>query len=357
MRPRVFLLTHYQVCRPGIFSFLVSRCSSPSQSQTAEIAATRLYKGFRNARFNKLSARAAEEAVRMAVGYEFLSEAGSWTPKGQVIGTFASRPEDAKATDFLALRQHEVLAHLKYYLQVQGHLFLQVGQFILQNGSVSEDTLKKEPLLEKWLKSAYEWSLSGTPELRDRVKLREKIKELASGRERYKPEVRWHKLAPIVWPLVDFGILETSVDQAGKRFRHFTPASAGDHGPLASLLRRLSSPEAIDEEDNKGTLLQAISYAYGIDLSESADTSVSSLLVETYLKVRMPTTRMGALAAIYDICAVRGIVDLKAWIPPAKLHAELQALQTESPGEVRFHYDRAGHKSSVIISDSLIKHF
>jgi hypothetical protein len=291
----------------------------------------------------------------MAVGYEFLSEAGSWTSKGHVIGTFASRPEDAKATDFLVLRQHEVFAHFKYYLQVQGHLFLQVGQLILENGSVSEDTLKREPLLEKWLKSAYEWSLSGTPGLRDRVKLREKIRELASGRERYKPEVRWHKLAPIVWPLVDFGILETSLDPAGKRWRYFAPTSSGDRKPLASLLQRLSSFEAIEKEDNKGTLLQAISYAYGIDLSESVDTSVSSLLAETYLKVRMPTTRMGALAAICDICTVRGILDLKAWIPPDRVQDELQTWQTQFPGEVRFHYDRAGHKSAVIISDDLIR--
>src|ERR1700686_4261073 len=134
MKPRLFLLTHYQVCRPGIFSFLISRCSSPSQSQTAERAATRLYKGFQSAKFKKLSARAAEEAIRMAVGYEFLTESGAWSPKAHGIDAFASRPQDAKATDFLTLRQHEILAHLKYYLQAQGHLFLPVSRLILKEG-------------------------------------------------------------------------------------------------------------------------------------------------------------------------------------------------------------------------------
>jgi len=187
MKPRIFLLTHYQACRPGIFSFLVSRCSSPSQSQSAEAAASRLYNGFKSTSF-KLSARAAEEAVRMAVGYEFLTEAGFWTAKGRVIAAFAMRPEDAKPPDFLTLRQSEILAHLKYYVQAQGHLFLQLGLFILERGNVTEDTLKKEPLLEKWLRNAYEWSLAKTPDLRGRVGLRERIKALSTGRERYTPD-------------------------------------------------------------------------------------------------------------------------------------------------------------------------
>jgi hypothetical protein len=292
----------------------------------------------------------------MAVGYDFLTDAGSWRPKAHVIAAFAARPSDARPGDFLELGLQEIFAHLKYYLEAQGHLALQVSQFILNETTVSEDRLKKEPLLERWLEKAYQWCLSETPDLSGRVKLREKINSLSSGAGRYSAEVRWHKLAPIVWPLVDFGLVETRTEVSGRKSRCFLPTVNGTRKPLAALFERLSSFDAIEREDTNGTLVQAISFAYGIELSPPEDWQLSMLVIEAYRNVRMPATDMGSLPAIFDLCSVRGAVDWKVWVPAGQVLARLRQLQQKFPGGVRFHYDRAGHESAVVMTETVQKH-
>jgi hypothetical protein len=290
----------------------------------------------------------------MAVGYGYLTAAGFWAPPGHVVSAFAFRPEDARAPDYLDLRQGEIFAHLKYYLQAQGDVALQCIDFIVRENKVSEDTLKKEPLLEKWLAAAYRRSLETTSDIGERVRLRERIKALATGLGKYKPDVRWHKPAPIVWPLVDFGLVETSMEGNGRRLRCFSPKVCGPVIPLSALLSGLPLFDGLQEEDKKGTLLRVLSTVYGFDLSAGTTVDFSVVFPGAYRKVRMLPTGTASLAALYDICSIRGILDRRVWISPAQVLSALEDLQICFPGDVRFQYGRAGRKSSVIVTDKVL---
>ena len=287
----------------------------------------------------------------MAIGYGFLTKGGFWTPKGHVIAAFAARASEAAATQFLELRQGEILCHLKYYLQAQGHLALRLGQLILEKAEVSEELLKREPLVEDWLVEAYRWALSKTGDLRERVELREKIKELSKG---YDPDVRWHKLSPIIWPLVDFGMVGTSLERKQHGVRLFSAKYLGARRPLEALLSQISSFEALEREEKEGTLLRTIARAYNLSLSAPSLAHLRTLLGEAYLRVRMLPTGMASLAAMSDICTIRGILEFGTWIPAARVLSELESLQGKFPGGVRFQYDRTGHRSSVIVADEAL---
>lgn len=349
-RPRLLLLTHQQVSRPGIFSVLISRCTSPDKSQTADRIATRLHKEWKASKsIHALCKRAAEEAVLMAEGYEFLTQAGFWDWKGRVIAELSRRPHDAQPHEFLHLGDAERLIHLKYYLEAQGALAIPFAHLLLEKGSISEAELKRESLFEQWLVEAYRWALSNTSDLRERVAIRQRIREIELRKfNRYDPDVRWHKLRPIAQPLVDFGFaVVTGREPVFGLFRDARGC------PLAILLQEISSIDKLEHLITTENLLVCVAKALGlVPNATKAEDKMWKILAEAYRSVRQLPTGIASITAIADICGVRALTDYNRWLPPCQVLQLLEQLQKR--GGARFYFDRSGKKANVTLAESAL---
>jgi hypothetical protein len=147
MEIRLQLKTHYQIAKPGIFSVLLSKCTSPSQSNYQEVISERLANiGFKKIALNKESAKFA---VAMAQSFGFITSNMFWGWRGHAINILLEDTQREKIDDFLDLTAAEKILFLKYYLEADGATILEICKKLSSKGKISRNELLSTDFIDQ----------------------------------------------------------------------------------------------------------------------------------------------------------------------------------------------------------------
>lgn len=358
MKPRVILKTHSAVRRPGIFSVLVSKCTSPTRTSHQETIVKRLADKFRDvdpenlagARFGKRGA--AFHAVWMARPNQLglLTPNLFWSWKGQVIHHVGCRESTNNVEAMLDLGPEELLILLKYYLEGDGAIILAIARRLLEKGVLFEHDLTHTHLIDELLSRIWQEYLYLTSNIRDRTQLRNQMQ-----RTSYDPTTRGHKIFPHLMPLIDFRLIIEDFEPSGRSFR---ATELDGKKPLQSLVEDIANPADLEEVIQSGNLPNVIAKAY---YSEEIKTLKSESLRDyetTVLRIYKKFSESGL-----TICPLNSISDAafaivlqrdKVVLTRQSIDEILRKVQERNPREVAFHVNKQGFPEYVVISDALI---
>ena len=358
MRPRVILKTHSGVRRPGVFSILVARCTSPTQSAYQEDVVKKLaaeLKGvpgeyLKGASFGERGA--AFHAVWMARPEQLgiLASNMFWSSKGHAIRALARCDKSLDVRQCLDLDSAARLIYLKYYMEGDGAILLSLARELVSRGRLSDYELTQTDLVDRLLMAIWEEYLDLTSDVTERVRMRMQMERFA-----YPPSTRRHKTYPHLFPLEDFGLIEhKQVDDENV----FFPAVREGRILMKDLLGPLANVKELEKSIAEGTLAQHLAnvmfpghlrYSY-----EKDNNALKKTAIEAYRTV----VSSGA-----PICAIDTVIDISyAWMltyhnvlaTRQELRDLLIELESQNRPDIGFQVDRFGLAAYVIIADSLV---
>ena len=358
MKPRIILKTHSGVRRPGIFSVLVTRCTSATKVAYQEDVVKKLaeeLKGvpreyLKGASFGERGA--AFHAVWMSKPQQLgiLTSNLFWSAKGHVIRVLTKCDKNIDVRDCLDLSPAEQLIYLKDYLEGDGAILIGLARELLGRGQLTDDELIQTDLLERLLHAIWEEYLDLSANVTERVELRLKLE-----RQNYPPSTRRHKIYPHLIPLEDFGLVErTTVNNTDV----FVPAIQHGKAPLNHLVEQLGNVSKLEESIAKGELPQILAKVmfpgHRQFFKEDDKGILTRCVLETYHIVEASGVPICPLDAITD--ASYAIMLERNNILVTKQHIQelLTELEVGHPQDVRFHVDRFGLPAYVVISNDLV---
>ena len=358
MRPRVILKTHSGVRRPGIFSVLVAKCTSPTRPGNQADITKRLAAEFQHVPNEdlggaKLGERgAAFHVVWMAKPQQlgFLASNLFWSWKGHVIRALSSADELGDPRDFLQLNPAERLIFLKYYLEGDGAFLVSLAQELVSRGQLTEHHLVQTDFVEQRLLEIWSQYLEATTKISERVGLRRKLQ-----REKYDTTTRRHKTYPHLVPLVDIGLVVRD-EVEGQDV--FSPVTLNGQTPLQKLVEGFPTiwdlESSIEQGEHCITIADAIYSGYRRPSGPEDFAAVTRTIAESYRILSINGVVLHPTDAIADLCYARMLSEDGLLVAKRNIDDNLSALQVEYPNEVRFHVDRLGRPAYVIIADELI---
>ena len=347
---RLQLKTHYQISKPGIFSVILRRCTSPSQSTYPEVVSERLAKiHFNTIALNKESAKFA---VVMAQSFGFITRNMFWDWRGHAINILLDETTKEEPDDFLRLTSAEKVIYLKYYMEADGATILEICKKLNSKGKISRNELLSTEFIDQIFIYIWETYRQLTDDLRQKVQLRENIQKLRLKSYTYKTRI--HKALAHIEPLVDLDLI------ARKEVKHeiiFTPKTIESYSPMDRLTQELDSIETLEKRFSEHQHFKIISNIYNLNSIDYDPDLHSELLrkemLRTYLKARTEPSKMASIAIISDIISTKMLSEKGILIERLDIEKELDRLKSKNPRDIHFHVDMNGKKSFIVFSDEL----
>ena len=358
MKPRVILKTHSGVRRPGAFSVLVAKCTSPTHPGNQAEIAKKLAAEFQHVPSEdlggaKLGERgAAFHFVWMAKPGQlgFLASNLFWSWKGHVIHTLSSSHEFGNPRDYLRLSPAEQLIFLKYYLEGDGAILVSLAQELISRGQLTERDLVQTDLVEQMFHGIWSQYLESTTNISERVGLRLKL-----GRQRYDTTTRRHKTYPHLVPLEDMGLLVRDKTEGQDVF---SPVFMNGQAPLQTLLERFPTIWELESSIEHGELCAVIADAMHSEYCRFSlredSVAVMRMVAESYHNLSTNGMVLHTKDAIADLCYAKMLSEDGILVTRSDIDDTLAALQTEYPTEVRFHVDRLGRPAYIVMANELV---
>ena len=352
MHVRLQLKTHYQIGKPGIFSVLLAKCTSPNQSNYPEVISDRLAKiDFETIAVNKESAKFA---VVMAQSFGFLTKNMFWDDKGRAIAILLDETHRGAPSDYLRLTLPEKILYLKYYMEADGATILMICKGLKEKGRMTRQELLTSDFIDHIFVDIWVTYRQLTTDLPQKVQLKESIRKLNS--EHYKKKTRMHKTLAHISPLVDLELVER---QEGKNEISFTPKTYNSFSPIDVLIEELKTVENMEIYFSKSRYFSLISKLYNLgavvyDPKNHAEI-LRKMIFSTYQKARTEPSKMASIAVMSDVIGAKLLTDKAVIIERPQLEGELDSLKAELKRGVYFHVDMQGRKAFVVFDDKLYK--
>lgn len=353
MEPRLIIKTHSEVSRPGLFSLLISKCSYPDKSSYPEIVSKRLYELFKEGQhFNKL---AAKFAVIMAQRFEFLRDNMTWDWRGHVINgvlQYLNKAENNDVDSFLELTKLEKIIYLKYYLEADGAVMLQLAKRIKENGELSKEKLSKT--FHLLFREIYEGYIELSNNFQKRIELKERLKKIPPEERGYVQKEVKHKIKPHIYALIDLGILSNpeikNEDEIYKSVVH------NELSVIELLLQELSDFQTMERRFDNYEYFQIISKILNLEstnfIVESHSDTIRKAIIDGYFLLKENITQMAYIDALVDWCCAKMLSEDNILISNQSICNFIEQIWRERPQSVRYHVDYRGRKSYVILSES-----
>lgn len=344
MRPRIILRTHYQADEPRAIIATVTQCSSPTESRHEEAVAGALVKWAKE-NGHTLSTPGAVYAVGNAQSLGLLNNSHRWTARGLAFGYINSVLPPGKGITGLVLSTPEERLYLKYYLERGGALLIKFGQWLLGRGRTTDEELRTESTIEKLLVEILDEYLTIATDIRDRTAIRRERDRLS--RSDYASSTKRHKRYPLVRTMERLKLVVTEQEDG-----HRTSVSPDPTGRLASILTLIPDVTALERLCRDNALDHAIDEAeYRSSKTEpQLGSPVAPLLAGAYRFAIRRGLQACPLTYLEDLLFAYVRRDAHASGKCATVEAIFESLHRRCPNEVRFHVDRRGRRSFVLVS-------
>lgn len=354
MEPRLIIKTHSEVSRPGIFSLLINKCSYVDKSSYPENVSKRLYELYEknDQSFNKL---AAKFAVIMARRFEFLRENMTWDWRGHVINgilQYLNKTETKDINSFLELVKLEKIIYLKYYLEADGAVILQLAKQIKEYGEISKNDLSKT--IHLLFREIYEEYIGLSNNFQKRIGLKERLKKIPKEKG-YDQDTVHHKIKPHIYPLIDLGILSNPEIKNGDEI--YRPVVYNKLSAIELLLQELNDFQEMEKRFNNYEYFQIIGKILNLKAADFTIESHSDIIRRTlkrgYLLLKENVTQMAYIDALVDWCCAKMLAEDNIVIGKQSVCDFIEQTWREKPQSIRYHVDYRGRKSYVIFSEVL----
>jgi len=349
MQVRLLLKTHYQIGKPGIFSVLISQCTSPSQSTYPEVVAKKLAEISLGTAINKESAKFA---IVMAQSLGFLTKNMFWDDKGRAIAILLDETPRSAPSDYLNLTFTEKILYLKYYLEANGAAILEISKGLKEKGRMSRQELLSTNFIDHIFINIWESYRHLTTDLRQKVQLNENIRNLKS--KPYTKKTRLHKTLAHIEPLVDLNLVDR-LEENNEIL--FCPKNYGSFVPIDVLIAELGTVENMETYFSKSCYFKLISKIYNIEAilfnHKNHSEIIDDMIFSTYRKSLTEPTRMASIAVMSDVIGAKLLAEKSIIIERPQLEARLDGLKAGLKRGVYFHVDMQGRKAYVVFDDKL----
>ena len=351
--PRLIIKTHSEVSKPGIFSIVISKCSYADKSSHPEIVSKRLYELYEEngQPFNKL---AAKFVVIMAQRFGFLRENMIWDWRGHVINgalQYLNKAENENIDLFLELTKLEKIIYLKYYLETDGAVILQLAKRIKEYNEISRGDLSKS--IHLLFREIYEGYIAISSNFQKRIELKERLKKIPKQKG-YDQKTVQHKVRAHIYPLIDLGILSNPEIKNGDEIY-----KAAGHNKLSTielLLQELNDFQMMEKRFDNYEYFQIMSKVLNLKSINFSVELHSNILRKTIIKgyflLKENVTQMAYIDALVDWCCAKMLSEDNILIGKQSVCDFIEQTRRERPQSVRYHVDYRGRKSYVILSES-----
>jgi hypothetical protein len=356
METRIIIKTHTECLRPALYSILILRCTSPTQSAyprkvEADLSHILSQQGISGQGEERKAA--AKFAVYIAHRHlKLLGAKMAWDWRGQALAAILEKTGKTRDTDpqkLNELRPEEQFIFLKYFLEADGAVICGLSAVLAQCGRVTNQMMYDR--IEEIFSRIYDAYLSLASDFRERMQVKAQLREIEKqikGESRKRSTLP-HKVLPHMQALVDLGVLHEAIDR-----RTYEPVQYAGHSsvaPLGELFDHLDEFEKVFSEGNPYRLIAA---TYGLstrDASIEADWDVlTSTISKGYALLEDPTTATAHMSALADWTCVSLLAEHRLLISPRGVNEALKELARREPSSVRFHVDYSGEPAYVILA-------
>lgn len=350
MQPRFIMKTHTEALRPGNYSILISKCTSPNKSSYPENVEKRLaeFLGKSVAKYTVLT------ATRKNRGFNFLLDNMIWSWKGHVINTvlkYIGKCSEEKNT-YWELSKIEKIAYLKYFLETEGALILKLSEMFEDREAISYSFLKNE--IQKIFKEIYEGYINIAFDFRSRIKIKEMFKEtqrqMKSREHIYDQSILSHKIKPHIQALSDLGLLYV---EKGDREEIYKPSIHSGVSPFIILLEKLKNFEKMEEifsNDGYFSLIAEALNLYSVRYSpKTHKESLRQTFTWGYEVMKNKTTGIADIEALIDWSCIKLLSEENLLVTRKDIEEFLNEMRKVNPSSVRYHMDGKGRIAYLIL--------
>lgn len=346
-KPRFIVKTHTGALRPGNYSILISKCTYPGRGSYIETVIKNLGRLLEDNPKSSIAKFTVLTAGRKNCGFGFVLDNMTWDWKGYVIYTILSYLNKVNNEDinvFFNLDKLEKIAYLRYFLETEGALILKIAIRINEMGEISYSYLKEN--IQKIFQEIYEDYLDVSSDLRTRVEIRKRLKEL---QKIYDKGTLPHKIKPHIQTLKELGILSIEKKQNDEIYRSaiFNSSSA-----FSILFKRLADIQQMETVFSNYGYFRLIAEMLNLKPLEYNPDTHKELVKETifygYSIMRGRITGMADIDALVDWCCIKMLYKDNVLIKKDNVIKFFDDMQREDSSSIKYHVNGKGRIAYLI---------
>ncbi|WP_066060331.1 hypothetical protein [Candidatus Desulfofervidus auxilii] len=341
--------THTGALRPGNYSILIAKCTSPDKSYYPEQVEGKLAKFIGSRSIAKYVVLIATTKNR---GFGFLLDNMTWSWKGHVINAvlkyLGKFSEDKNV--YFNLSQLEKIAYLKYFLETEGALILKFSEKFADKKEITYSHLKNE--IQNIFEEIYEGYIDIAPDFRIRMKIKEMFKEMQrrmkNKKHVYDKSTLPHKIKPHLQALCDLGLLEVKNENTEEIYKVVIHNKIN---PLESLYKELKNFKQLEESIENNNFFPIIGKILGLNPTKYSIKQHEELLKETFLlgyRSMKNVVGLADISALVDWCCIKLLSEKNILIYPQDVQEFLDKIRKYNPSSIRYHVNGKGRISYII---------
>jgi len=349
--PRLITKTHTEALRPGNYSLLISKCSSPYKSSYPETVEKRLA-DFLKPSIAKYTVKTATEKNR---GFGFLLDNMIWSWKGHVINAIL---QDVGKTsnnkdDYYDLTKSEKIAYLKYFLETEGALILKLSKMFQKRGGISYSFLKSE--IQNIFKDIYESYIDLAPDFRTRIRIKQMFqetqKQMKSKKGTYATGTLPHKIKPHIQALADLGLLVVDKGTEEEIYQSSVIDGLSSLDLLSGKLQDFKTMEdLLTNEEHFSIIAEALNLKSVRYSPRTHKERLQRTFSSGYEGVKNKTTGMADIEALVDWCCTKLLSEQNILITQSEVKEFISGIRQVSPSSIQFHVDGKGRIAYLIMA-------
>jgi hypothetical protein len=353
MQPRFILKTHTEALRPGNYSILISKCTSPFKSNYQDRIEKNLteYLDKSVARFTVLT---ATESNR---GFNFLTNNMLWTWKAHLISAVlidSKKSENIDIKIFFSLSKIEQITFFKFYLETEGAIILKISEKMMNNRLLTYNMLKEE-IFDMFI-NIYEDYLEIATELKDRLKIKDSIKQIKNvGKDKggYDSSTLGHKIKPHLQALSDLKLISIKRDSSGEWYE---PIFYDNENPMNMTINHFPNIKEMEKKisESSDIFFVLINDALNLKSRPYSNINDSEILEKIFLfgcKLMQDTSSgLIDIDAIIDWCRIKLLSDYNILVKEKDIREFFEEFSKRYPLGLRFHIDSKGKIGYLIVN-------
>jgi len=354
MQPRFIIKTHTGSLKPGNYSIIISKCTSPYESLSQSSVTKRLQEWIKE---KSIAENSVYLSTTRSRGFGFLLDTMIWSWKGFVIYTvlnYLNKLESDNIDTFLKLTKIEKICYLRYFLESEGAIILKFSEIYFKTKNLTYSYLKKniksifEEIINEYIDMAYDF--------RERIKIREiqRQMKLQTKEDNYDKDTLSHKIKPHMQAMQDLGLIEISENNNKDVYY---PINFGDTSTLDIILKNLKTIKDLEDLIINYDYFSLIAKIYHLSPMNYSNSVHKDLLRQVlfygYRIIRDKVTGMADINSLIDWCHIKMLSEDNVLITRNDIEDFLKEIRKDQPSNIRYHVNVKGRISYIIFSEPL----
>lgn len=368
METRFIIKTHTRSLRPGNFSILISKCTCPDRSLPSEAVSKRLAEFlktlYKNEKETKLarkeptyrSVAANTLLVAQKRYFGFLQDNMIWSWKGHVISSVLSYLSKDKISEdsvncLFDLTKLEKVTYLKYFLETDGALILEIAKKINKKGQISYSELAQN--IQDIFEKIYEEYRNIAVDFRQKIRIKQRFKEMhkqMKGKS-YKSSTLPHKVKPIIEALKDMGVLVIKKNKDEEFYESETyKGISATKGIVQELQDFQTMKKVFDEYRYFYVIAKILNLApthYNLELHGKL---LWETLLDGYLRMKDKVYGLADIDALVDWCCSKMLSEDNILVKKDDIVQFLDDIRRKDSSSIRYHVNGKGRIAYLILA-------